>query len=105
METYDAIVVGGGHNGLTCAALLAKAGCSVALFERSERLGGAAVSQTDIWPGYTLSTASYVCSLLDPWLVTELDLAAHGLSFYRKDPYAFTPLVDGRSLLLGSDGE
>jgi phytoene dehydrogenase-like protein len=103
MESYDAVIIGAGHNGLTCAALLAKAGYSVAVFERCSPIGGAAVSETDVWPGYTLSTASYVCSLLDPWLVEELDLRAHGLSYYRKDPYAFTPLLDGRSLLLSSD--
>jgi phytoene dehydrogenase-like protein len=90
---------------LACAALLAKAGFSVAVFERSAVLGGAAVSERGVWPGYTLSSASYVCSLLDPWLVEELDLGARGLSYYRKDPYAFTPLLDGRSLLLGSDRE
>jgi phytoene dehydrogenase-like protein len=103
VETYDAVIIGAGHNGLACAALLAKAGRSVAVFERSERIGGAAVSVDDVWPGYTLSAASYVCSLLDPWLVDELDLRGHGFDFYRKDPYAFTPLQDGRSLLLGSD--
>jgi phytoene dehydrogenase-like protein len=103
MESYDAVVIGAGHNGLTCAALLAKAGCAVAVFERCSPIGGAAVSETDVWPGYTLSTASYVCSLLDPWLVATLDLRAHGLSYYRKDPYAFTPLLDGRSLLLSGD--
>lgn len=101
--SYDVAVVGAGHNGLACAALLAKAGRSVAVFERSGLIGGAAVSDTDVWPGYTLSAASYVCSLLDPWLIETLDLRAHGLDFYRKDPYAFTPLRDGRSLLLGSD--
>jgi phytoene dehydrogenase-like protein len=103
METYDAVIIGAGHNGLTCAALLAKAGRSVAVFERAPRIGGATVSVTDVWPGYTLSAASYVCSLLDPWLVQELELRSHGFDFYRKDPYAFTPLEDGRSLLLGSD--
>jgi phytoene dehydrogenase-like protein len=102
-RAYDVVVVGAGHNGLACAALLAKAGRSVAVFERRGVLGGAAVSETDVWPGYTLSTASYVCSLLDPWLVEELDLRSRGLSYYRKDPYAFTPLLDGRSLLLGTD--
>jgi phytoene dehydrogenase-like protein len=101
--SYDAVVIGGGHNGLACAALLARAGHSVAVFERRDEIGGAAVSETGIWPGYTLSTASYVLSLLDPWLVEELDLHARGLSFYRKDPYAFSPLLDGRSLLLGAD--
>lgn len=102
-SSYDAVVIGAGHNGLACAALLAKAGRSVAVFERRDLLGGAAVSETGIWPGYTISAASYVCSLLDPWLVEELQLRERGLSYYRKDPYAFTPLADGRSLLLGTD--
>ncbi|HKE35793.1 MAG TPA: NAD(P)/FAD-dependent oxidoreductase [Candidatus Baltobacteraceae bacterium] len=104
METYDVVVIGAGHNGLVCAALLAKSGLSVAVFEREPRVGGAAVSRNDVWPGYTLSMASYVLSTFDPWLIDELDLRSHGLEFYRKDPYAFTPLLDGRSLLLGSDG-
>jgi phytoene dehydrogenase-like protein len=82
---------------------LAKAGRSVAVFERRRTVGGAAVSETDVWRGYTLSTASYVCSLLDPWLVEELELRERGLTYYRKDPYAFTPLLDGRSLLLSGD--
>jgi phytoene dehydrogenase-like protein len=102
-RSYDAVIIGGGHNGLACAALLAKAGRSVAVFESAAVLGGAAVSDRSLWPGYTLSTASYVLSLLDPWLVDYLELRTHGLSYYRKDPYAFTPLPDGRSLLLGSD--
>ena len=75
----------------------------MAIFEGRLVAGGAAVSETGIWPGYTISTASYVCSLLDPWLVAELGLREHGLAYYRKDPYAFTPLLDGRSLLLGDD--
>ena len=102
-RSYDAVVIGAGHNGLACAALLAKAGRSVAVFEQRKVVGGAAVSETDVWAGYTLSTASYVCSLLDPWLVEELNLRDRGLSYYRKDPYAFTPLLDGRSLLLGTN--
>lgn len=102
---YDAVVIGAGHNGLACAALLAKAGWSVAVLEKRNVLGGAAVSENDVWRGYTLSTASYVCSLLDPWLVDELGLRTRGFSYYRKDPYAFTPLLDGRSLLLGTDRE
>ena len=75
----------------------------MAVFEQRGILGGAAVSETGVWPGYTLSTASYVCSLLDPWLVEELELRSRGLEYYRKDPYAFTPLLDGRSLLLGTN--
>jgi phytoene dehydrogenase-like protein len=104
-RSYDAVVIGAGHNGLACAALLAKAGRSVALFESAAVLGGAAVTDRTVWPGYGVSLASYVCSLLDPWLVEYLDLRSHGLSYYRKDPFAFTPLPDGRSLLLGSGPE
>lgn len=65
-------------------------------------LGGAAVTEP-VWPGYRVSVASYVCSLLDPQVVEDLDLGAHGYTPYRKDPASFTPLPDGRSLLLGAD--
>src|SRR5438270_1777681 len=104
MQAYDVAVVGAGHNGLACAALLAKAGLSVAVFERNERVGGAAVSEA-LWNGYTVSAASYVCTLLDPWLISELELEGHGYHAYRKDPSNFSVLEDGRSLLLGSDDE
>lgn len=105
METYDALVIGSGHNGLAAAALLGEAGLRVLILERSDRIGGATVSERDRWPGYTISAASYVCSLLDPWLIDRLDLRAHGYDAYRKDPASFTPLLDGRSLLLGADDE
>jgi|SRR5579884_787574 len=101
---YDAVIVGGGHNGLACAALLAKAGMRVAVFERAEFIGGAAVSEA-LWHGYIVSSASYVCTLLDPWLISELELERHGYSAYRKDPATFNVLGDGRSLLLGSHAE
>ena len=78
MDPFDVAVIGAGHNGLACAALLAKTGLRVAVFERADRIGGATASDRDIWPGYTISSASYVCSLLDPWLVETLDLRAHG---------------------------
>ena len=72
------------------------------MLERRDVLGGAAVTEP-VWPGYRVSLASYVCSLLDPQVVADLDLTAHGYHAYRKDPASFTPLADGRSLLLGSD--
>lgn len=102
MKTYDVAIVGAGHNGLACAAILAKAGLSVAVFERSSQIGGAAVSEP-LWNGYTVSAASYVCTLLDPWLIETLKLERHGYHAYRKDPATFNVLADGRSLLLGSD--
>jgi phytoene dehydrogenase-like protein len=99
---YDAIVIGGGHNGLVSAAYLAKAGRRVIVLERRDILGGAAVSEA-VWPGWTVSTASYVCGLLHPRIIRELDLAAHGYHAYAKPWSSFTPLPDGRSLLLGHD--
>ncbi len=101
-QRYDAIVIGAGHNGLVTAAYLAKAGRRVLVIERRDVMGGAAVSEA-VWPGWTVSTASYVCSLLHPTVVAELSLAAHGYHAYAKDPSSFTPLLDGRSLLLGKD--
>ncbi len=99
---YDVAVVGGGHNGLVAAAYCARAGLDTVLLERRPVLGGATLTD-EVWPGYRLSVASYVCSLFDPRIVAELGLRAHGYDVYRKDPASFTPLADGRSLLLGGD--
>ncbi|WP_413989704.1 phytoene desaturase family protein [Labrys okinawensis] len=78
MKRYDAIVVGAGHNGLVNAAYLAKAGLSVLLVEKNDWVGGAAVSRS-LYPGFTYSNCSYVCSLLRPEIMRDLDLPRHGL--------------------------
>ncbi len=98
---WDAIVVGGGHNGLVCAAYLAKSGRKVLVLERRHVLGGAAVSE-EIFPGFTYSVCSYVVSLLRPWIIRELELARFGLELIPLEA-SFLPLPDGRSLLRGSD--
>ena len=78
MKSYDAIVIGAGHNGLTNACYLAKAGLSVVVLERNPYIGGAAVSR-ELYPGWTYSNCSYVCSLLRPEIVRDLDLPRYGL--------------------------
>ena len=88
-KTWDAIVVGGGHNGLACAAYLARAGRSVLVLERRHVLGGAAVSE-EVHPGFTYSVCSYVVSLLRPWLIRDLDLPRHGLEIIPLEA-AFSP--------------
>lgn len=100
--TYDVIIVGGGHNGLVCAAYLARAGKKVLVLERRNEVGGAAVTG-EIAPGYRASTASYLISLLLPEIERELQLATHGYRVLARNPSSFTPLPDGRSLLMGAD--
>ena len=102
-KRYDAIIVGGGHNGLACAAYLARAGKSVLLLEKRHVLGGAAVSE-ELYPGFHFSVCSYVVSLLRPHIIRELDLARHGLSILPLD-CSFLPLPNGDSLARWADGE
>ena len=99
--TFDAIVVGGGHNGLVCAAYLAKAGKKVAVVERRHVLGGAAVSE-QVFPGFTFSVCSYVVSLFRPHIIRELELTRHGYEIIPLDA-TFLPLPDGGSLLRTGD--
>ncbi|HTP98186.1 MAG TPA: NAD(P)/FAD-dependent oxidoreductase [Casimicrobiaceae bacterium] len=97
---FDAVILGGGHNGLTCAAYLAAAGLSVCVVERRGVVGGAAVTE-EFHPGFRNSTASYTVSLLDPQIIRDLGLARHGL-VVRERPFAnFLPLPDGGYLKVG----
>ena len=101
---YDAIVVGGGHNGLTAAAYLARAGLRALVLERREMVGGAAVTE-EVWPGFRINTASYTCSLLRPAVVRDLELVRHGFELLPFDPAIFIPFADGRSICLWADHE
>ena len=95
-KTYDAVIVGGGHNGLVCAAYLARASRKVLLLERRHVLGGAAVTE-ELYPGFKFSVCSYVVSLFRPQIIRDLELARHGLELIPLES-SFTPLPDGRSL-------
>jgi phytoene dehydrogenase-like protein len=99
---YDCIIIGGGHNGLVCAAYLAKAGRRVCVLERRHVLGGCATTE-ELWPGYRVSTAAYVISLFQMPIIRELSLRQYGLKILPRNPSSFTPLPDGRSLTLGPD--
>ncbi|HEY3584338.1 MAG TPA: FAD-dependent oxidoreductase, partial [Casimicrobiaceae bacterium] len=97
---YDAVVVGGGHNGLVCAAYLAGAGLSVCIVERRAIVGGAAVTEA-FHPGFRNSTASYTVSLLSPHVIRELDLHAHGLAIVKRPLSNFLPLPGDAFLKVG----
>ena len=99
---YDCVVIGAGHNGLLTAAYLAKAGKRVCVLERRDVIGGCSVTE-ELWPGYKISTASYVVSLLLPVIIEELQLKQNGLKILPRNPSSFTPTTDGQHLLLGPD--
>src|SRR5437660_7364342 len=96
----DVIVVGGGHNGLTAAAYLAGAGLTVTILERRAVVGGAAVTE-EFHPGFRNSVAAYTVSLLNPKIIRDLDLAAHGLRIVERKIANFLPLDDERYLKVG----
>jgi phytoene dehydrogenase-like protein len=100
----DVVIIGGGHNGLACAAYLAKAGLDVLVLEKRGVVGGAAVTE-EPWPGYRVSSASYVVSLMPPQVVRELDLKRHGYEVSIVTPDYFVPFPDGTSLTLWGDVE
>jgi phytoene dehydrogenase-like protein len=102
MSAYDCVVIGAGHNGLVAAAYLGRAGKRVCVLERRAILGGC-TSTEELYPGFRLNPAAYVISLFPPAIMSELGLKEHGLVILPRNPSSFTPLPDGRSLLLGHD--
>jgi phytoene dehydrogenase-like protein len=96
------VIVGGGHNGLVCAAYLAAAGLKVTVLERRAVVGGAAVTE-EFHPGFRNSVAAYTVSLLNPKIIRELELARHGLSIVERRMSNFLPTADGRYLCTGGD--
>ncbi|QDT84953.1 phytoene desaturase family protein [Gimesia chilikensis] len=99
---YDCVIIGAGHNGLVCAHQLARQGWKVLVLERRDLVGGACVTE-ELWPGFKVSTASYLVSLLLPEIEQEMELARYGYRVLPRNPSSFTPCTDGRSLLLGPD--
>ena len=99
---WDAIVVGGGHNGLTAAAYLARAGKSVLVLEARDRVGGACTIE-EVWPGYRLSPCAYLVGLLHPKIIEELDLPAHGFRWSPATAGLFVPFEDGSSVQFWDD--
>jgi phytoene dehydrogenase-like protein len=97
----DALIIGGGHNGLVCAAYLAAGGLSVRVLERRGVVGGAAVTE-EFFPGFRNSVAAYTVSLLNPKVILDLDLPAHGLRIVERRLSNFLPTEDGRYLCVGA---
>jgi phytoene dehydrogenase-like protein len=100
--TYDTIIIGAGHNGLVAAAYLAKSGQKVLVLERRELVGGCCVTE-EVWPGYKVSVAAYVNSLLRPEIIRDLELKKYGFEMLPRSPSSFTPFPDGRYLMMGPD--
>ncbi len=98
-ESLEVVIIGGGHNGLVAAGLLAKRGCSVTVFERRHKVGGAAVTEQPWGPDYKMTALSYVMSIMPPTILDELQLARHGYRIHPQHGY-FAPLADGRALRL-----
>lgn len=103
MATYDAIIIGGGHNGLVAACYLARAKWKVLVLERRYIVGGACVTEERTFPGFKVSTAAYVNSLFRPEIVRDLNLRSYGFELIERNPASFSPFDDGRYLMLGSD--
>ncbi|MBM3993605.1 MAG: NAD(P)/FAD-dependent oxidoreductase [Planctomycetes bacterium] len=105
MPTYDAIIIGGGHNGLVTACYLAKAGWKVLVLERRYLVGGACVTEENTFPGYKVSTCAYVNSLFSPQIIKDLRMHEYGFELVERNPSSFTPFLDGRHLFMGPDSK
>jgi len=103
-QRFDAIIIGGGHNGLVTAAYLARAGRKTIVLERREMVGGCAVTE-ELWPGFRVSTASYLTSLLQERVIQDLELPRFGYQVDAKDPAFFSPFPDGRCFYMWQDGQ
>src|ERR1700723_2653156 len=103
-KSYDAIVIGAGHNGLTAAAYLSRAGFSELVLERREIVGGCCVTE-EIAPGCHASTTSYIASMLRPEVIRDLRLAGHGLRMVPCDPALQVPFPDGQLVSWWSNRE
>jgi phytoene dehydrogenase-like protein len=101
-ESFDVIIIGAGHNGLVTAAYLARAGRRVLVVESRDLVGGCAVTE-EIWPGYRVSTASYLSSLMQEKVVRDLELERFGYHVDAKDPAFFSPFPDGSHLFMWQD--
>src|ERR1700712_5916082 len=100
MNETDVLIIGAGHNGLTCAAYLAMAGVRVTVVDRRKVVGGAAVTE-EFHPGFRNSVAAYTVSLLNPQIAADLKLADHGLRIVERRAQNFLPAPDGSYLLTG----
>ena len=101
---WDAVVVGAGHNGLACAAYLARSGRQVLVLESRDRVGGAC-TVAEPWPGYQISPCAYLVGLLHPLVIEELDMAAYGFAWFPATAGLFVPFEDGSSIQLWDDDE
>ncbi len=103
MALYDAVIIGGGHNGLVAACYLARAKWKVLVLERRYIVGGACVTEENVFPGFKVSTAAYVNSLFRPEIIWDLGLREYGFETVERNPSSFSPFEDGRALFLGPD--